>query len=45
MVWEPFALAVFFGLIVSGAIYFVFVWPRVEPIDEEELDPPVDEEE
>lgn len=37
MVWEPFALAVFFGLIVSAGIYFIFVWPRIEPEDPDEL--------
>ncbi|HUQ07224.1 MAG TPA: hypothetical protein VM261_32255 [Kofleriaceae bacterium] len=36
MVWEPFALAIFFGLLVSAAIYFIVMWPMVEP--EPELD-------
>ena len=35
MVWEPYALALVFGLIVSAAIYFVVMWPQVEPPDEE----------
>lgn len=35
MVWEPFALAVVFGLIISAAIWFVFVWPRREPPDDD----------
>lgn len=30
MVWEPYALAVIFGLVVSIAIYFVVMWPSVE---------------
>jgi len=34
--WEPFALAILFGAIVSGGIYFVFVWPRIEPDDDEQ---------
>jgi hypothetical protein len=31
VVWEPFALAIFFGLLVSAAIYFIVMWPQVEP--------------
>jgi hypothetical protein len=38
VVWEPYALAVVFGLVVSAAIYFVVMWPQSEP-DEEELGP------
>lgn len=34
MVWEPFALAVVMGLLVSAAIYFILMWPQVEPDDE-----------
>ena len=34
MVWEPFALAVMMGLLVSAAIYFIVMWPQVEPDDE-----------
>jgi hypothetical protein len=37
MVWEPFLLAIFFGLLVSAGIYFAVLWPQVEPLDEEEL--------
>lgn len=37
MVWEPFVLAVMMGLLVSGAIYFIVMWPQVEPEDEPEL--------
>ncbi len=33
MVWEPFALAVVMGLLVSAAIYFIVMWPQVEPLD------------
>ena len=36
MVWEPFALAVVMGLLVSAAIYFIVMWPQVEPDDDAE---------
>ena len=29
-------LALVFGLTISGAIYFIFFWPAVEPGDEDE---------
>jgi len=29
-------LSLVFGLTISGAIYFIFFWPAVEPADEEE---------
>lgn len=35
MVWEPFALAVVFGLVVSAGLYFIVMWPQVEPDDDE----------
>lgn len=34
MVWEPFAIAVVFGLVVSAGLYFIVMWPQVEPDDE-----------
>lgn len=34
MVWEPFALAVLFGLLISAGIYFVVMWPQVAPDDD-----------
>lgn len=34
VVWEPFALAIVMGLLVSAAIYFVVMWPQVEPVDD-----------
>lgn len=40
MIWEPFALALVLGLVVSAGIYFAFLWPAVEPIDEDEVSPP-----
>jgi len=38
MVWEPYALAVIFGLVVSIAIYFVVMWPSVEDELEEQAE-------
>jgi hypothetical protein len=37
VVWEPFALAVIMGLLVSAAIYFIVMWPQVEPLDPEDM--------
>ena len=34
MVWEPFAIAVVFGLVVSAGLYFIVMWPQVEPDDD-----------
>ena len=45
MIWEPFALALLFGLLISAAITFIFVWPHFEPEDPDELDRLADEEE
>lgn len=39
MIWEPFLLAVAFGVVVSAAIYFVVMWPAVEPPDDDEAAP------
>ena len=38
MVWEPFALAVVMGLLVSAAIYFIVMWPQVDPPTDVEVD-------
>lgn len=35
MIWEPFALAAAFGVVVSLALYFIFIWPRREPKEPE----------
>lgn len=35
MIWEPFLLAVAFGVVVSAGIYFAVMWPQVEPEDED----------
>ena len=34
MIWEPFILALVLGLIVSAGLYFAYLWPSVEPVDE-----------
>jgi len=36
VVWEPFALAIVFGLLVSAAIYFIVMWPQVAPDEDDE---------
>jgi hypothetical protein len=35
VIWEPFVLALVLGLIVSAGLYFAYLWPSVEPVDEE----------
>jgi hypothetical protein len=34
VIWEPFVLAVVLGLVVSAGLYFAYLWPSVEPLDE-----------
>ena len=34
MIWNPFTIAIVFGLVISAGIYFVFVWPKDEPPDD-----------
>ncbi len=34
MIWEPFLLALVLGLIVSAGLYFAYLWPSVEPLEE-----------
>lgn len=36
MIWEPFVLALVLGLVVSAGIYFAYLWPSVEPLDDDE---------
>jgi len=31
VIWEPFVLALFLGLIVSAGLYYAYLWPSVEP--------------
>jgi len=35
VIWEPFILALVLGIIVSAGLYFAYLWPSVEPIDDE----------
>jgi len=35
VIWEPFALALVLGLIISAGLYFAYMWPSVEPVDED----------
>ena len=34
MIYAPYLIALVFGLLISLTIYFVFLWPDVEPDDE-----------
>jgi len=34
VIWEPFLLALVLGIIVSSGLYFAYLWPSVEPVDE-----------
>jgi predicted cobalt transporter CbtA len=34
VIWEPFVLALVLGLIISAGLYFAYLWPSVEPIDD-----------
>ncbi len=36
VIWGPFALALVLGLLVSAGLYFAYLWPQVEPLDEDE---------
>ena len=36
VIWGPFLLALALGLIVSAGLYFAYMWPQVEPEDDEE---------
>jgi hypothetical protein len=31
VIWEPFVLALVLGIIVSAGLYFAYLWPSVEP--------------
>lgn len=34
MIWEPFLLALVLGLVVSAGLYYAYLWPSVEPLEE-----------
>ena len=36
VIWGPFVLALVLGLVVSAGLYFAYLWPQVEPLDETE---------
>jgi hypothetical protein len=36
VIWEPFAMALVLGLLMSAGLYFAYLWPSVEPDDDEE---------
>lgn len=38
MIWEPFLLALVFGLLVSATLYFTVLWPQHEPADDDDPD-------
>ena len=35
VIWGPFLLALALGLIVSAGLYFAYLWPQVEPADDD----------
>jgi hypothetical protein len=46
VIWEPFAMALVLGLLMSAGLYFAYLWPSVEPDDDlDEPDPPKSDEE
>lgn len=41
MIWEPFVLALVLGLVVSGGLYYAYLWPSVEPLDDGDVASPL----
>ncbi len=39
VIWAPFILALFLGLVVSAGLYFAYLWPAVEPEDAPDEEP------
>lgn len=33
MLWDPIIIALVLGLVISGALWFIFIWPGQEPPD------------
>jgi hypothetical protein len=40
VIWAPFILALFLGLVVSAGLYFAYLWPAVEPEEPADAEPP-----
>lgn len=40
MIWGPFVLALVLGLLVSAGLYYAYLWPQVEPDDDDVPDDP-----
>jgi len=38
VIWEPFAMALVLGLLMSAGLYFAYLWPSVEPDDDDAED-------
>jgi hypothetical protein len=36
VIWEPFLLALVLGLVVAAGLYFAYLWPAVEALDDDE---------
>ena len=36
VIWGPFVLALVLGLLVSAGLYFAYLWPQIEPEDDED---------
>lgn len=35
MLWDPIVIALTLGLVISGGLWFIFIWPGQEPPDED----------
>ena len=40
MLWEPYALAIVLGLVISAGLYFAILWPHVAPDDDADAPAP-----
>jgi hypothetical protein len=38
VIWGPFLLALALGLVVSAGLYFAYLWPQVEPDEDDHED-------
>lgn len=39
MTWEPFVLALVFGVLVSAGLYVAYLWPDGDPVEDAPADP------